>query len=505
EVASLVGDFFSGARQNLAEIQRLAETFALPLGLVALNGNSYVVETEEHLANLTLTEQVLKLVAENPEQTVALKKISEKLKKSPYGLIAEAQHLILTALVAQRQIEFVTSNGDRINRRSLDLMIIWDDIEGVAKPSSVIYSNERLTEWARILTGSDAFGSINQVDDRPLVRQSLENWLVDWKSASVLEHFDRLPDDTLNTKIWRLAGHAEKNFGAVAAAVVSILDDSISLEEGLHRIADAFGDSEKEFFANTKDLVVLEDFIDGVATRAKIKNYLTLCENTRDETIEFYREKLLNVAEQSYLNPNRVLNREMEALWENFHGKFAAHFALEHDLVMKSQHLQAKLDEILGGDDWWEFENLSRLPVFDKKYWNEARNIRRRLKELDCRFEVREMLEIHPFCACPFNLTKSRDWENLPAALEKVIGGGRHNYMETLRMIGKTLILLVEQFAENNDEIEFAEAAAHLIHILKSDGAHAPLTNNELIILQKTVEVLPAVQLNGSSAVVSGN
>ena len=74
----------------------------------------------------------------------------------------EAQHLILTALVAQRQIEFVTSKGDRINRRSLDLKIIWDDIEGIAKPSSVLYGKERLTEWAQILTGSDNFHSIER-------------------------------------------------------------------------------------------------------------------------------------------------------------------------------------------------------------------------------------------------------------------------------------------------------------------------------------------------------
>ena len=45
----------------------------------------------------------------------------------------EAQHLVLTALVANRQIEFVTTKGDRINRRSLDLKIIWDDIEGIAE------------------------------------------------------------------------------------------------------------------------------------------------------------------------------------------------------------------------------------------------------------------------------------------------------------------------------------------------------------------------------------
>ncbi len=161
EVSTLINDFFSGARQSLAEVQQLAKTSALPLGLVANHGNTVALETEEKLVKLPLAEEILSLVKTNGETPVSLKTIYEQLKQSPNGLVREAQHLILTALVAHRQIEFVTSKGDRINRRSLDLTIIWDDIEGIAKPSSVLYSNNRLTAWARILTGSDVFQSID--------------------------------------------------------------------------------------------------------------------------------------------------------------------------------------------------------------------------------------------------------------------------------------------------------------------------------------------------------
>ena len=98
----------------------------------------------------------------------------------------EAQHLILTALVAQRQIEFVTSKGDRINRRSLDLKIIWDDIEGIAKPSSRVYSNKRLTEWANTLTGADQFKAIDTPEERQSSQTALETWLADWHSARIL-------------------------------------------------------------------------------------------------------------------------------------------------------------------------------------------------------------------------------------------------------------------------------------------------------------------------------
>jgi hypothetical protein len=108
--------------------------------------------------------------------------------------------LILTVLVAQRRIEFVTTKGDRINRRSLDLKIIWDDIEGVARPSSVSYGDKRLAEWAKILTGGTEPLSLDSPVDRPLLKAALENWLTDWQSARVLERFNDLPDEILNTK-----------------------------------------------------------------------------------------------------------------------------------------------------------------------------------------------------------------------------------------------------------------------------------------------------------------
>ena len=153
EVSTLVNDLFSGTKQNLAEVQQLAEIFALPLGLVAKRGNYFTIETEEGIINLPLAREILSLVKLANEETVSLRTIYRHLKRPPVGLVREAQHLILTALVANRQIEFVTTRGDRINRRSLDLKIIWDDIEGIAKPSAELYPTERLTQWAKFSRG----------------------------------------------------------------------------------------------------------------------------------------------------------------------------------------------------------------------------------------------------------------------------------------------------------------------------------------------------------------
>jgi hypothetical protein len=492
EVASLVNDLFSGTRQNLPEVQRLAEVFGLPLGLVVKKGSYFVPEAEEKVLELPLAQEILELVRQNPEQSVSLKTIYRRLKMPPIGLVREAQHLILTALVANRQIEFVTTQGDRINRRSLDLKIIWDDIEGVALPSTQIYSAEKLAQWAKLLTGDQTLGSIEIPEERQRVEKALNIWLRDWQSARLLERFSELPDEILNTKIWRLASLAEKSFGAVATSVSAALDNSITLDECLHRVVDAFSDSEEEFFSRTRDLVVLEDFVSGTQQREEILSYLAVCETTEDEKIEYFRERLFKVVYESAVNPNQLLNREMENLWQSFHQRFSEYFALKHDLVMKSHHLQERLDEIMRSDAWWEFENLSRLPIFPGIYWDKVGKIRRRLRELDCHFSVRDMLQTHPFCACSFNLSQISEWERLPQKLEETIEDGRKSYRRILLALSDTVAQLVSHFAKRENDDEYTAAATQLLEIFVAGREIPPLDNLQLTVLQKSFENLPA-------------
>ncbi len=496
EVAVLVNDLFGGARQNMEEVQRLAETYALPLGLVGWRGSGYSLETEENLLNLPTIKEVLRLVQAHGDETVSLKTIYAQLKKTPNGLVREAQHLLLTALVAQRHIEFVTSKGDRINRRSLDLKIIWDDIEGVAKPIGVVYSSEKLTEWARILTGNRTFGSIENAEYHQIVKESLESWLADWQKSRLLERFNELPDEILNTKIWRVATHAEKTFGSVAETVKAVTDEAISLEEGLHRIADAFSDSEEEFLISTQDLIGMEDFISGAAKREEIWAYLAVCETTHDEKIEYFRDKLLQIVEESYANPSESLNKELENLWETFKNRFAEYFAVKHDTTMKSHHLREKFDEILRSDEWWEFENLAKLPISQNRYAAEAQQIIRQFKQLNCQYNVKEMLETHPFCACGFSLAQMKAWENLPEQLLETIKQGRFAYRRNLLILRGFLAPLIEQIAVQNVNADFSAAVRLQEMWAASDEMEMRvLGNDELILLSRVFDNLPSSPL----------
>lgn len=495
EVATLVSEHFSGAKPLLPEVQELAKTFALPLGLVYRHGENYILNSDEKRLNQPFVREIMSLAAASDGNTVSLKNIYREMKKEPHGLVHEAVHLILAALVAQRHLEFVTTKGDRINRRSLDLKIIWDDIIGVAQPTTVLYGSAKLTGWARTLTHNDKFRTIDDPADRELVKESLKAWLKNWRESRVLEQFGELSSEILTSKIWRTANRAEKSFGVVATTVDLILDESISLEEGLQRIADAFSDSEADYLSATKDLVTLEDFINGIYLRETVWQYLAVCETTEDAQIEDLRERILHVIEEMSVNPNEIYNQELNTLWQEFQPKYAEHYAVKHYAVMKSHHLQERFDEILHSDEWWEFENLSALPIFQKTYWEQARTLNRRLSELNCNFDAREMLKNYPFCACSFRLSKTVEWEDLPRRLSELVTQGRKSYRKTLSILNETLKPLFEHLAQTESSKEFVEAA-RLLNDNISFAVDMPLLGNaELVVLRKAVESMPSAPL----------
>lgn len=485
DVSKLVNDLFSGARKTHEGVQELAENFAVPLGLVAKNGEDYILESEEKLYGLPLVEKILELLSKNDSETLSLKSIYKKLKAKPFGLVREAQHLILSALVAQRKIEFVTTKGDRINRRSLDLKIIWDDIAGIAKPADIVFAGKRLTLWAKLLTEVEGVKTLDAAEDLNKVKDALKKWFDDWVSAGILERFNELPDEILNTKIWYISVNIEKTFGAVANSLKIFFDDSISLEVCLQRIADAFSDSEEEFALRQNDLVTLVSFIKNSSNRRQIWNYLAICERTEIQEIETKRNQLMVLLERSATEPTSESNREMESIWKEFHKEYGEHFAVKHDNIMKSHQLQEKFDEIVKSDQWWEFQNLSKLPVFNRKHWNSAVKSLLQFRELDCRFDVREMLKKHPFCACSFNLAQMKDWEVLPNALIDTIEHGRSSYRRTLNMLSGTLLQLLEAYMKNESDREFMKSAADLHEKFENGKEIKAFSTNQLIILNR--------------------
>jgi len=487
EVAALVADLYDSSRRNLPEVQRLARNYALPMGLVAEEDGLLVPQTDDNLTSLTAAADILTRVSDaKDDQTVSLKEIYDHLRKEPRGLGREAQHLLLTALVAQRQIDFVTSKGDRINQRSLDLKIIWDDIVGVAKPAGAAVSGKKLARWAAVVTGDSSIKSLDDEVAIATVRAALQTWHTEWVKGRVLKRFDDLSDDILNERTWALASRCSKTLGATADIAKAALEDSISLEECLNRIADTFSDSEEQFQRAQSDIVVVDSFIKGAPARAEVLSYLSGCEITNVDEIEEMREQLYSLVDVSYSNPSDASNRELGYLWIKFQRDFSEYFAIRHDSVMRSHSLQASYNEIMRSDQWWEFENLARIPLFDPRIASDITILCRSFDELDCDFAVREALQTRPFCKCSFGLAKEREWEEMPQRLASAIDNALRAYRETLSREKKMVKPLLVNL-KNGGAAEVAEAAGELIEMIGVGGEMPAFSLTQIQIWQNVL------------------
>ncbi len=486
ELSLLVSDLFSGARVGQQEVQSLAQTFALPLGLVVHNGDDFVLEKEERLFALHLVEKVLSLVGSHGDETVSLDSVCKRLREKPFGLAKEAQHLILSALVARGKIEFVTEKGDRINRRSLDLKIIWDDVAGISKPEDVLYGSARLTDWAKILTGVSQIESIDISDDRKKVKAAIGKWAEEWQQEKILERFENLQSDQLNTRIWYTAINAEKTFGSAYSALCGFLDESLSLEESLQRVADAFSDSEVEFELRRLELLAVANYTHGALVREMVEGYLSLCEVTDDAETEALRGKLDGLLADLVKSPSAETNSMLESTFAEFVSAFSVNFVKAHDEVMRSEVLKKQIDEVLSSDEWWEFENLSALPIFRRSHIRKAASILSRLRGLKCERDAAESLSERPFCACGFRLSEEKLVQSLPKELIGAVLQGSGSYRRTLAKSADVLEPIIEKLELE----EGTEARESLKAKIRARGDVSPMTSEEINLLRKACSMI---------------
>ena len=492
DVATLISDIYNGSRRNLPEVQQLARYYAAPMGLASEVDGVFEPLADDALVSLPAASDILaKVNATKDGDTVPLREIYDELRKEPRGFVREAQHLLLTALVAQRQIDFVTSKGDRINQRSLDLKIIWDDIVGIARPAGAAFSAKRLARWATLISGAANIKSLDDESSRVALQNALQSWYGEWVKGRVLRRFNELPDDVLNASIWTLASRCSKVLGATAEIVKAAIEHAISLEECINRIADTFSDSEEQFQRAQGELVIVDSFIKGAPMRAEILSYLSGCEITDLDELEEMREELYHLIDVSYRNPSDASNRELSYLWIKFRRDFADHFAAKHDAIMRSHSLQASYNEIMRSDDWWEFENLSRIPMLHSPRTIEVADLSRRLSEVDCRYAVREALEARPFCRCSFGLSDEERWEQLPQQLQAAIARAVRSYRETLLKEQETVLPLLATVERQSGDSGASSAATALIESIGLGEELPRFTSIQLQVLQRALAAHP--------------
>lgn len=487
DVASIVTDLYNGTRRDLPDVQSRAQTFAFPLGLVQLEGTSFVPETHERLAALPIAKVVLDLVQSVSDKTVSLSDVFSRLRHSPHGLGREAQQMLLTSLVAERYIEFVTESGNRINRRSLDLSIIWDDIVGVAKPVESSFSSEKQKRWAKLFTSDAPFESLDRAADQEVLKEAFSAWSQDWENSRLLERFAELPEDVLNVRIWQVAARAAKTFGTIAPKIAAASDGSVPLEESLERVAEAFAGSEEDFVQGQQELTVLSSFVKGAALREEARSYLAVCEVTDSDELETLRERVLLLIDAAFSDPGEDVNRELGYAWDKFRREFAQYFEPKHLLVMNAPERQASFSDIMKSDLWAEFDILSRLPGMDCRYSAIASQQRHRLAESQCAANTTELLEKQPYCHCDFSLNLSTDEDLLPTALNDTIKNGLASFRRVIIKNADEVLAGIEKFAGGIKDEEVTTACRELATLVRA-GKDIPKFND--LQLKVLVEVL---------------
>lgn len=488
EVASLVNGFFGGAHTIDADVQELAEGFAAPLGLAKLRGDAWTPETGDEVLERPWAREVLALTDAASGDVVPFDQVYRALGQAPYGLLGDAQRLVLAALVAQRRIELVTSTGDHISRPALDRSVRWKDVTGVCRAAAILHNHEELTAWARLLTGRATLVSIADSAGRETVREALAGWLDTWRAAEVLRRFDQMPDEALTTRVWNLAARVRRQFGATADAAEAALIETIPLEEGLQRVADAFMDSPEAFMQGTQQLAELTHFISELDERRRARLYLASAEPTVVEQIEHARRELLRITDDPHSLFDVEQCRRFDLLWGEFRTRYVEHYAELHDRAVNSTSHTDALSELLASDEWHEFEALSGLTILNRQPWMRAENLLARAGHANCDLPVRQLLADRPRCFCSFRLTQADLSTRTVQKIEETMQLGRTAYRRTLALLGKDLAHALDRLAREPSVANVSERARTLSAAWMEAGTGPPtLTQTDVELIKQAL------------------
>lgn len=479
--SALIADFFGGGGVNNADIQGLAETFAVPLGIALKQGDSFVPSATDILTALPIMTATFETIGKSDGSPIELSAIARLFGDRPFGLTREAMRLIMVALVSQRQFEFVTANGNRISHRSLDLRIIWEDIVGLAKPLNEDYAPGRLLAWAKLTTGNSGIKSLDRAEDRLLTIDSLSGWLSAWKESSVLADFDALSDENLNAQIWRTAASLKKTFGSMAEVIDRLVKDEISLDEALHAIAEHFSDSEAEFEKKRNELRTLGEFTKGVGRQTAIASYLSVCEVTDNAEVESARKSLLAAIDPSTFWVNAGDVSQVENLWQNFLTIYSGCYFKKHDSIMGKDAVADDLRNILASPEWSAFESLYRIAWADQRFVTKSRSLIREIRQLRCGANTEEILLEQPFCNCSFSLSGYRRLKDLPVQLRSTIGNGLSTIESRLKANAAALSDAAETEAMRS-------SVSRIIEELSTVGGLAGLSGQDIRLLKVAAE-----------------
>ncbi len=473
-----------------AHAQEQIAQFALPLGLAAPRDDGYTLECGTAALTAPWCQALLARVEATGKGLVPLADVQDILASAPFGLSSAAQQFVVAALVAQRRLELVTTTGARLGRGAIAGAIDWTDVRGIACATTARADAAELTLWARRLTGNDALVSLATNEGHTGVRAALGAWLEAWRMHALVQRCEQLPDAGLTLRAWRLLKTLRRTFCVAAEAVAAALADTLSLEEGLQRVADTFSGSAEQFAQSADNQAALAAYVVDVAQRERVRAYLAGAEPTGVEEIECVRRELLLSAENAHSLFDEASCARFERLWQEFHARYIEHYADLHARVMGTGDKRQTLDDVLGDDAWREFEALAQLPFVNRQPWQEADALIARLRHAHCKLDVRPLLAAQPVCACSFRLTRADELLTAAARLTDISARARAAARRTLAHFHQHLAQTLNLLAREKSSA--AAARAECLAAAFKQG-HSPdlLTRADVRLITRAFEIVP--------------
>jgi hypothetical protein len=364
---------------------------------------------------------------------------------------------------------------------------------------AVTLRDAELAGWAKLLTGHALPDTIAEADARDAVRASLGEWQKTWRAESPLKDFEMLPDEGLTTRIWNLAAAVRKSLGHAADAIEATLARTISLEEGLERVAFAFNNSTEQLERAREQLAQLKRFVQELPAREVRRAYLSLAEPTGVDEIESARRELLAIAEDVHSLLDTESVKRFNLLWHEFHTRYSEYYAKLHDETLRDDARLRIIEERTHTDEWREFESLSQLQIVNRRYWEEAGVLLERARVSECELPAREILKDHAICACRFRLSMASTITRLPQDLSELIERGLSAHRRTLLFLSTPLAIALDALARKSGDDETAGRARSLSGAFAQGTGPAHFNPSDVRLIESALERMttpPPVRLH---------
>jgi hypothetical protein len=282
-------------------------------------------------------------------------------------------------------------------------------------------------------------------------REGALAWLAEWDSDRVLGHFNEVPEESLNTVIWKSVTRASRTLGASTSLLRKYLDGQSTVEECLGRIAETFQDEPERFDRAKTDLETVRIYLESLADRGRIERYVLTAATTNEPAVESARAEVFAALTEYGASPDSERTRQIGYAFSKFQAAYIPHYVDGHDSVMRSHGLQEQAAQLLESDDWWFYRNVADLVPSDA-WSSNVSELASNLKRLDCSAKTQDLLQVEARCSCGFEITSRQKWESIVNDLDTAFHVATDEFLEALKDALMPVADDLERLANSADE-----------------------------------------------------